>query len=895
MKPERWQQIKQHYEASLELDDIRREAYLREACAGDEPLLREVRSLLAQDAASQDPLESPAMEHAARAQAGDKGSKPRLDLLGRTILHYSIEEKIGEGGMGVVYRARDERLKRNVAIKALPPGLTADPERKKRFVQEARAASTLSHSNIITIYDITSEGGSDFIVMEYVAGQTLDRKIGRKGMKPGELLKCAVQIADALAAAHAAGIVHRDLKPGNILVTDDGRVKILDFGLAKLIEWEGEPGRGSSTSVLTEEGRIMGTAAYMSPEQAEGKPVDARSDIFSFGSLLYEMATGRRAFQDESSVSTLSAILSQEPAPINSGLPSELEKIIQRCLRKEPDRRSQNIADIKIALEDLKAESESGKLGQTGVQLQPKGRRTAKWVAVIALLVLAVSSLSIYLLHMQGESSSLTVIPLTNYQGITGAPSFSPDGGRVAFNWNGEKQDNTDIYIKPIGPGPARRLTTDPDDDLDPAWSPDGSLIAFNRGGFIFLVSPEGGPERKLTEGLIPSWMPNGRFLAVNWRSSPDTPYGIFLVSAETGEKVCPLTVSPSRISGDFNPSVSPDGQSLAFIRDWGSRAAINMGDIFILPLANGRPVGEPRRLTKDNRDTGRPSWMPDGRELIFDSNRSGRRCLWRIAVSPGSKAERIPGTDDVRWSAVSKGTPARLVYNRPHSNYNIWGMRIPESGEAPGIPERIVSSTDWEWDPQFSPDGKRISFRSNRSGFEELMVANSDGFSPVTLTSFNGARHAGAPRWSPDGLRIVFDSGGTDGTKLFIIDSQGGASRQLTSGNGSDFRASWSRDGRWVYFGSTRSGMNQIWKMTPEGSNLQQVTRNGGTESFESPDGKTLFYTKGGFADPGLWSMPVDGGEERVLPQLSSVVSGCWAIADRGLYFVDFPGALPV
>jgi serine/threonine protein kinase len=224
MKPERWQQIKQHYEASLELDDIRREAYLREACAGDEPLLREVRSLLAQDAASQDPLESPAMEHAARAQAGDKGSKPRLDLLGRTILHYSIEEKIGEGGMGVVYRARDERLKRNVAIKALPPGLTADPERKKRFVQEARAASTLSHSNIITIYDITSEGGSDFIVMEYVAGQTLDRKIGRKGMKPGELLKCAVQIADALAAAHAAGIVHRDLKPGNILVTDDGRV-----------------------------------------------------------------------------------------------------------------------------------------------------------------------------------------------------------------------------------------------------------------------------------------------------------------------------------------------------------------------------------------------------------------------------------------------------------------------------------------------------------------------------------------------------------------------------------------------------------------------------------------------------------------------------------------------
>jgi serine/threonine protein kinase len=292
MNPSRWEQIKRVYEAAAEQDPAERETYLAEACAGDEPLLREVRSLLNQGSASQDPLGSPAIEAAARVLVGDGSLRPLPDLVGSTVLQYRIEEKIGEGGMGVVYKARDERLRRHVAIKTLPHDLISNPERKKRFLQEARAASALSHPNIITIHDIPSDGGNEFMVMEYIAGQTLDRKIGRKGMKPAELLKYAVQIAVALSAAHAAGIVHRDLKPGNILVSDDGRVKVLDFGLAKLMEREGGPARESSISALTEEGRILGTASYMSPEQAEGRKVDERSDIFSLGSVLYEMATG---------------------------------------------------------------------------------------------------------------------------------------------------------------------------------------------------------------------------------------------------------------------------------------------------------------------------------------------------------------------------------------------------------------------------------------------------------------------------------------------------------------------------------------------------------------------------------------------------------------------------
>ena len=268
--------------------------------------------------------------------------------------------------MGEVYKARDSRLNRSVAIKVLPPDKTSDSDRKRRFVQEARAASALNHPNIITIYDIGREDGIDFVVMEYVAGKTLDRLIPRRGLKLNEVLKYSIQIADGLAKAHSAGIIHRDLKPGNVMVTDEGLVKVLDFGLAKLTERQNvaqENDSAASTREVTEPGIVMGTVSYMSPEQAEGKGVDARSDIFSFGSLLYEMVTGQSAFHGDSTASTLAAILNQEPKPISKlvpGIPSDLEKIISRCLRKDRERRFQHMDDLKVALQELKEESASG-------------------------------------------------------------------------------------------------------------------------------------------------------------------------------------------------------------------------------------------------------------------------------------------------------------------------------------------------------------------------------------------------------------------------------------------------------------------------------------------------------------------------------------------------------
>ncbi len=280
-------------------------------------------------------------------------------MIGQSLSRYTIEAKLGEGGMGVVYKARDTQLERTVAIKVLPPDQLADPDRKRRFIQEARAASALNHPGIVTIYDVGSERNTDFIVMEYVAGRTLDQVVPAGGLALKKGLRFAIEIADAVARAHEAGIIHRDLKPANVMVTDAGGIKILDFGIAKLLE-STTPAVVTKTAAVTQDGTTIGTPAYMSPEQADGQRVDARSDIFSFGSVLYEMMTGRQAFSGDSRLSVMARILNEDPVPpgrLAATIPADLEKVILRCLRKDPARRFQTMADLRVALEDLALES----------------------------------------------------------------------------------------------------------------------------------------------------------------------------------------------------------------------------------------------------------------------------------------------------------------------------------------------------------------------------------------------------------------------------------------------------------------------------------------------------------------------------------------------------------
>jgi serine/threonine protein kinase len=374
-------------------------------------------------------------------------------MIGQRLLHYEITGKLGEGGMGVVYKARDAHLDRFVAIKVLPPERVADAGRKARFVQEAKAASALNHPNIITVHDISEDSGVTFMVMECIDGKTLDQLVGRKGLKLNEVLRYAIQIAGALAKAHAAGIVHRDLKPANVMVTHDGLVKVLDFGLAKLTEPVGKQDESTRTMLepapeaaeRTREGVVVGTAAYMSPEQAEGKPLDARSDIFAFGAVLYEMVTGRRAFARDSAASTLAAILKEEPqlaSQVAADTPRDLEKTVARCLRKDPARRFQHMADVQVALEELKEESDSGALAAAAPSPARRSRRLLLWSAYAFAVVLA-AGVAAWFLRRPATGPPPRVSAFAARAGIEWGPALSPDGKQIAFVWNGEKRTTT--------------------------------------------------------------------------------------------------------------------------------------------------------------------------------------------------------------------------------------------------------------------------------------------------------------------------------------------------------------------------------------------------------------------------------------------------------------------
>jgi len=824
-------------------------------------------------------------------------------MIGTMLGHYQVLEKLGEGGMGVVYKARDSHLDRSVAIKILPAEKVSDPQRKARFVQEAKAASALNHPNIITIHDITSQEGCDFIVMEYVAGKTLDEIIPRKGMKLGEALKIAVQIADALARAHAAGIVHRDLKPSNTMVDEHGRVKILDFGLAKLTEQvQGDESATAATldiggKPITEEGIIVGTVSYMSPEQAEGKKVDARSDIFSFGSLLYEMVTGQQAFRGDSKLSTLAAIINKEPAPLPAETPHDLDKLISRCLRKDPARRFQTMADLKVALEELKEESDSGKLAG-GALAARKPLRRPIWIAAeigaIVLGAIALGAVAYWLLRPteQAVQTSMIAVPFTSDPGYEAFPSFSPDGNQIAFVWDGEKQDNVDIYVKLIGPGSPVRITTDPAQDYDPAWSPDGRWIAFVRtlpdakAGF-FVIPALGGTERKLAEtssaswfytlpGPHVAWSTDCRWLIVANKPSPSEPCAIFCLSVSTGE-MRQLT-DPPATTNDSGVALSPDGRTLAFVRTvaWGA------SDIYLLPLSAAlEPRGEPVRLTFEEQWIKGPAWTADGREIVFSLGtfRSTSN-LWRIAAQSAgreAKPQRVASVgEDGITPAISRGTTPRLAYARYQRDANIWRQDLSMTGK--GKPaEKFIASSRTDCYPRYSPDGKRIAFHSDRLGSIQLWVVNEDGSNAVQLTS-EPALSSGWPLWSPDSQSVQYSATVGGQLRPFRVRATGGEPTPL-----SERMAGWSRDRRWIYY--SPSTQAPLWKKLAAGGEPKQVTQKAGMFIGETPDGKS-FYISRGTAPCSLWRVPADGGEEtEILHAFDHPANFC--VTDQGIYFV--------
>ncbi len=474
-----------------------------------------------------------------------------------------------------------------------------------------------------------------------------------------------------------------------------------------------------------------------------------------------------------------------------------------------------------------------------------------------------------------------TATPFTTLPGSEQEPAFAPDGNSIAFTWDGEQGDNTDIYVKQIGNESMLRLTTDPAIEHWPRWSPDGRHIAFIRRGGLYLIPSLGGAERKITtlDTLYPtdwassiSWTPDGEWLAVMDRSSPTEPFGIWLVARETGEKR-KLTTPPAITDSDRFPAISPDGKTLVFARTSGGT-----GRRYLVPITGG----EPQPLHADPFVFGVSStWLPDGRTILFP----GDDGLWKASVTGGTpeRIETVRGALD-GFALAPQGN--RLALVRPFNDQNIWRISLANSASPPGA-KRLLASTRKETSQQYSPDGSKIVFASDRSGVWEIWMCDSEGKNPVQLTSFKRS-FCGSPRWSPDGRQIVFDSRAEGSVDLYVISADGGPPRRLTTESSEDNVPSWSRDGQWIYFCSDRSGSQQIWKMPATGGAAVQVTQQGGFDNVESPDGQFLYYAKGRFV-PGIWRVPVAGGEETlVLDQHRAGELRFWAVTAQGLYFAS-------
>ena len=827
-------------------------------------------------------------------------------MVGSTISHYEITEKLGEGGMGVVYKALDTKLKRPVALKFLRADVVEDAEAKERFLREAQAAAALDHPNICTVYEIDEAEGQTFLAMAFVAGRTIKDKISDRPLKLDEVLGIATQTAEGLKAAHSKGVVHRDIKPANLMLTEEGQVKIMDFGLAQLAE----------QSRLTKTATILGTPAYMSPEQTRRKPTDRRTDVWSLGVVIYEMVTGRLPFAGERQEAVLYAIGNEDPEPITAlraGLPIELDFMVGKALAKDAADRYQHVEEVIVDLRALERRTESGS-GSGRPSSRPvtaaswespeRSRRLRfAWAGAAAVLVLTIAGAALwnFLPTTEPPLEPMQPVPLTSYPGYDAVGSFSPDGNQVAFVWNGEEQDNFDIYVKVVGQDPPLRRTTDPAMDASPAWSPDGRWIAFLRGRpeagekmGLYLISPLGGRERKLAETRVPfiyalgpclAWSPDSRWLAVcDWAEDSPGRLSVFLLSVDSGERRR-LTWPPedSRI-GDVMPAFSPDGRMLAFSR---YSSGLKVG-LYLLDLDEDlNPRGEPRRRTFMEQLAGASpqGFTSDGRDIVFSAGSVTNQSLWRVPVSGTASPERLPFGESGSWPQLSR-QGNRLAYTVTSPKVNIYRLNLPVADGPTGTAVKFISSSRFDLQPRYSPDGNRIAFVSGRSGASEIWTCDSDGSNPAQLTSLGAL--ATYPRWAPDGKSIGFNSDAEGQFHAYVVDAEGGAPRRLTSDRSYGSGPSWSRDGEWIYFTSDRGGFPQNFKM-PAGGGPAQVVTAGRGPTMESPDGKWFYFARG--AAISVWRMPVGGGsgetEEDAELVLESLHEQLYDVVEEGVYFV--------
>jgi Tol biopolymer transport system component len=807
-------------------------------------------------------------------------------MIGKTISHYQILEPLGGGGMGMVYRAQDTRLNRTVALKFLSPELIRDSKAKQRFVNEAQAASALDHPNICTIFEIDeTKDERMFIVMALYEGQTLDRKIAKGPLELDEAISIAVQVAQGLVRAHQVGIVHRDIKPANIMITEDGLVKILDLGLAKV----------SGQRSLTQPGTVMGTVAYMSPEQASGQDVDRRTDIWSLGVVLYEMIAGQLPFKGDHDHAVSRAILDSTPTPLTSlrtGVPPELEHIVVRALEKSPRDRHQTSEDFLSELQRFRRDSDSLPPTMTRRILTtavPVRRARIPWSWIIAGGVVLIGLLAWLAPRLIDPRSSMLAIahttPLTTAPGLEEEPTWSPDCTRIAYA--SDQGGDLDIWVRQARAGQPLNLTPGSKGyDGMPVWSPDGQWIAFvseRDGGGIFVMPALGGAPRRVMPfafvassrvGYVPtlSWSPDRTKLAYASQN------GLHVVSSEGGIPVnIPLPVDQPAFSYS-RPAWSPDGQRIACAVLTG--AGTTVSTIWTV----GADGEDPIPITDGQSFDHCPNWSGDGKRLFFVSDRSGSGDIWWMPI--GHRGQGIgPARSLTAGLGVGSFSLSRdaktLAYSKVTERVNIWSISIRSERALTLDEARAVTEENHLIEfVTLSPDKEWIAFDSNRSGNQDIWLMRTDG-SDLRQFTTNRA-HDWYPRWAPDGKQIVFQSLRSGNRDIYKKPVVGGAATPITRNTADDMFPIWSPDGEEIAFFSNRTGARNLWVVSSGGGEPRELTRQSAALPLWSHDGKRLVFSSDYTGSVELFLVPAEGGETVQLTH------GEWAILLPGFWSRD-------
>jgi serine/threonine protein kinase len=798
---------------------------------------------------------------------------------GQQLSHYRLIEKIGEGGMGVVWKAEDTRLHRHVALKFVPEAGTRNTAAVDRHLREARAASALNHPNICAIYDIGEWEDRRFIVMELLEGRGLDERIGHGPLDLDTAIELTIQVADALAAAHAKGIVHRDIKPANIFVTDRGSPKVLDFGLAKrTTDAEGKLGPDDATRTAfdtTTPGSVMGTVSYMSPQQALGKPLDARTDVFSLGVVLYEMITGQRAFQGTTSAAVFDAILNRAPtAPVelNAQVPAELERIVNKALDKDPDLRYQSSAGFRADLKRLMRDSYGAKTASATSAHAPRrwpvlvGTLIAVAI-VVSVLVWATGLLGSNRKLLPGESERVTFSAGPEYAG-----SLSPNSEFLAFSR--PVHGSMDLYVKPRVGGQAIRLTEVPGDEVLPRWSRDGTRLAYvaARGGYadVYTISPLGGAASKLVETGIPHihsfwdmhealgtrpWSVDDRSLLYS-RWLDNGTVAVFRVDLQSREKQ--QITFPEDGAHDLGASWSFEGDQIVF-----SRVQGGAGEIW-LTSAEGTDA---RPLVADEFNNTAASFLPNGQHVVFTSNRdSGMDNVWAVHIPSGELSQLTTGGGKDWYSSVSG--QGMVAYTRWSHQTDLHTVNV-----ATGEDKRLTEWTEDNFVARYAPHGDRIAYQSTRTGNAEIWIIDPESPAERNLTDHEADDLL--PAWSPSGKEIAFLSDREGVMNLWIVNADGSGRPERLSEQKIDIPSTvwavslsirWTPDGQSIGYIKTDHQGTSLWTIDRSGSADAKNVRSG-VERFDwYLDRNRIVYTTLTESGQELRAANLQTGEERLL-----------------------------